>query len=86
MKFKVMSLGWTVAAIWGAIVFLVALANLFFSGYGAAFLGLVDSIYPGYAVGKWGFGGVLVGTAYAFVDGLVIGIVFAWLYNKFSKS
>lgn len=86
MKFQVMRFGAAIAILWGLIVFLIALANLIFPGYGVAFLNMVDSIYPGYVVGRWAFGGVLVGTAYAALDGFIGGIVFAWLYNKLSKS
>ena len=86
MKFKVFSFGMTLAVVWAAIVFLVGLANLIWSNYGIAFLKLIDSIYPGYQLGKWGFGGVIVGTLYAAIDALVIGIVFAWLYNFLTKK
>jgi len=34
---------------------------------------------------NWVFVGVLVATLYATVDGLIIGIVFAWLYNQLTK-
>jgi hypothetical protein len=47
---------------------------------------MIDSIYPGYQYGSWGFGGVIVGTLYAAVDGFVMGIIFAWLYNLFAKE
>ena len=29
-----------------------------------------------------GFGSVIVGTLYALVDGLIVGAIFAWLYNR----
>ena len=45
----------------------------------------LDSIYPGYHFGQWGFGGILVATLYAAVDGFVVGVVFAWLYNLLGK-
>jgi len=86
MKFNVIQLGLTLAIIWAVIVLLVGITNLIFPGYGVAFLQIVDSIYPGYHFGKLGFGGVIVATLYATLDGFILGIVFAWLYNLFGKS
>ena len=43
-------------------------------------LELMATLYPGYEVG--GFGTVVVGTIYGFVDGTICGFVFAWLYNR----
>jgi len=85
MKFKVTQVGFTVAIVWALLVFLVGLTNLIFPGYGVAFLKIIDSIYPGYHFGKWGFGGVIVSTLYAALDGLVVGVVFAWVYNLLGK-
>jgi len=86
MKLDTLRFGFTVCVVWGAIVFLVAVGNMVIAGYGEAFLKLIDSIYPGYHLGKWGFGGVMVGTLYAALDGFIIGVVFAWLYNRFTKK
>ena len=86
MKLAVLRLGFTLCIIWGAIVFLVAVGNMVIAGYGEAFLEVIDSIYPGYHAGEWGFGGVIVATLYAALDGFIIGVVFAWLYNLFSKQ
>ena len=86
MKLDTLRFGFTVCVVWGGIVFLVAVGNMVITGYGEAFLKLIDSIYPGYHLGKWGFGGVIVGTLYAALDGFIIGVVFAWLYNRFTKK
>jgi len=86
MKLDTLRLGFTVCVVWGAIVFLVAVGNMVIAGYGDAFLKLIDSIYPGYHMGVWGFGGVIVATLYAALDGFIMGVVFAWLYNRFTKK
>lgn len=86
MKLGVARLGFTACIVWGGIVFLVALANMFLTGYGEVFLKVIDSIYPGYHIGQWGFGGVIVATLYAALDGFVVGIIFAWLYNLIGKN
>lgn len=85
MKLSVLRLGLTLAIIWALISLLCGVANLIWPYYGVSFLNFLDSIYPGYTFGKWGFGGILVATLYAAVDGFVMGVVFAWLYNLLGK-
>ena len=79
MRFSVKALAITLAVLWGGAVFLVALANRTFPGYGEAFLQMMASIYPGYHAG--GMMNGLVGTAYAALDGAVCGALLAWIYN-----
>ncbi len=79
MRFNVKALAIALGCTWGAGVFLTGVAHLIWPGYGGAFLELAASIYPGYHVG--GPGSVLVGTAYAVLDGAAAGAVVAWLYN-----
>jgi len=86
MKFDVIRFGCAVSALWGLAVLAVGVANLLFPGYGSAFLKAIDSLYPGYTFGKWGFGGVVVATLYAVIDGWVGGVLFAWFYNCFTKK
>jgi hypothetical protein len=85
MKLNVIQLGLTLAILWALLVLLMGVTNLIFPAYGVAFLQIVDSIYPGYHLGKWGFGGVIVATVYAVIDGFVVGVVIAWLYNLLGK-
>ena len=42
-------------------------------------LEIIKSIYPGYSVSILG---AFIGLVYAFVDGIICGFIFAWLYNK----
>lgn len=86
MKLDVIRLGCTVSAVWGASVFFTGLANLLWPAYAVGFLKVIDSIYPGYHFGQWGMGGVLVATLYAAVDGWIVGAIFSWLYNLFTKK
>ena len=62
----------------------MAVANLVWPGYATSFLDLMASVYPGYETG--GAGGIVVGTAYAVVDGLLGGLVFAWAYNRIGRA
>ncbi len=73
------------AIVVGGSFFLVGLLNLIFPAYGVAFLELGASVYPGYR-GPAGFGGLIVVTLYAVVDGAVCGAIVAWLYNFFAKG
>jgi hypothetical protein len=80
MTLAIRSLAITCAVIWGGLVLLVAVANLLWPPYGASFLELLASIYPGYTADST-FGGMLNVTLYALIDGAIGGLVFGWLYN-----
>ena len=83
MRLSLKSLTITVSVLWGISFFLVSVANLIWPPYGAAFLNIISSLYPGYeSIGT--FGSVIVGTLYALPDGAIGGAVFAWLYNIFA--
>ena len=43
----------------------------------------LGSIYPLYSVSP---GGSLLGLLYGFIDGLILGALFAWLYNLFEGN
>lgn len=83
MRLDVKAAANAVGILWGAVVFLVGIGNLIFSGYGGAFLEMVASIYPGYHATA-SFGQVIVGTLYALVDGAIAGLIVSWLYNVFA--
>ncbi|HEX5133337.1 MAG TPA: hypothetical protein VFX92_12745 [Candidatus Krumholzibacteria bacterium] len=81
MKTNVSALALAAGLLWGAAIFMLALANLVWPGYGRAFLDVVGSVYPGYHPGT-GFGSVISGTLYALLDGAVAGAIIGWLYNR----
>jgi len=80
MRLDVKAMGTAAGLLWGSTVFIMGLAHIVWPQYGVAFLDTVSSIYPGYDVG--GFGSVIVGTLYGLADGLIGGVILAWLYNK----
>jgi hypothetical protein len=82
MRLNVKGLAVALALAWGGGVFLAGAAHEVWPGYGVTFLQFAASIYPGYHVG--GFGGVIIGTLYALLDGAVSGALVAWLYNAAS--
>jgi len=83
MKLNPAALAMTAGLMCGAAMLLVGLANLAWPGYGGAFLSLMASLYPGYhATAR--VGDLVAGTLYALVDGAVCGLIFGWLYNRFT--
>jgi hypothetical protein len=84
MRLSVKALTYTAAILWGFCFLFVGAANLIWPPYGAAFLDLMSSVYPGYRPAA-GIGNVIVGTLYATLDGAVGGALFAWIYNCFAK-
>jgi membrane associated rhomboid family serine protease len=65
-------------------LFVTALLNLAFPSYAGEFLELAGSIYPGYD-GPAGIGSAIVVALYAAVDGVIMGGLLAWLYNRFAS-
>lgn len=84
MKLSIKGVALAFGIVWGGAILLVAIGNLLWPPYGAAFLQWSASIYPGYTPGT-GAGAVVIGTLYGFVDGLIGGAIFAWIYNLLAK-
>jgi hypothetical protein len=84
MKLNLIAITLAGGLFWGGAILIVASANLFWPGYGRAFLDLAASIYPGYHAGS-GAGSVITGALYGLVDGAIAGAVFGWLYNLLAR-
>ena len=86
MKFNVKAFALTCGLYFGIGMFLVTWWLIILEGAtgAATFIGRV---YPGYCIS---IAGSFIGLAYGFVDGLIGGAIFAWLYNlissRFNKS
>ena len=85
MKINVKALAVASAILWGVAMLGTGLANLIWANYGQQFLQTMASVYPGYHATR-SIAEVVVGTLYGFVDGLIGGAVFAWLYNQFARA
>jgi hypothetical protein len=85
MRFNIFALSLAVGIFWSVAIFIVALANMIWPGYGNAFLDLLASIYPGYQHNP-GIGSIVTATLYGLVDGLIGGAIFAWLYNLLASK
>ena len=78
MKLNVKALALTSGIMWGLTVF-VATLWLIVGGYSGHFIRLLDHFYFGY---RFSVLGAFIGLVWGFVDGLICGAVFGWLYNK----
>ena len=82
MKFNIKSFGLTCGIIWGLTIFISTIWILI-SGVGGKTLGKLSKFYFGFSI-SWG--GAFIGLIWGFVDGLIVGAIFAWLYNKLSAE
>ncbi len=82
MKLNVRAFALACGLIWGVGLFLVTWWIIAFGDApeGPTWLGL---IYRGYTVTALGS---VIGLAWAFVDGLIGGVIFAWLYNLIARK
>ena len=83
MKLSLRAMTLAGALLWGGGILLVGLINQASPGYGLGFLQMLSSVYPGFHAFHT-FQGILVGTLDGVVDGAIAGLLFAWLYNKFT--
>ena len=77
MKLSVRSFAFTCAIILGVGIFLLTWWLIILYGSSGDTI-VLSTFYPGYKVSALGS---LIGLGYGIVDGLIIGAVFAWLYN-----
>lgn len=78
MKLNVKAFAMTAALVWGIGLFALTWWIILFDGVtGEATL--IGRLYRGYTISPIGS---VIGLAYGFLDALVGGAVFAWLYNR----
>jgi len=78
MRLNVKAMALTAAILWGLGLFAITWW-LIILGHGDVKI-FFNRVYPGYQVTPLGS---LIGLVWAFVDGLVCGAIFAWVYNVF---
>jgi hypothetical protein len=78
MKLSIKALSLTSGILWGLTI-LIATYWVVIGNSGGETLGKLHKFYFGYSV-TW-LGGI-IGLIWGFVDGLICGAIFAWLYNK----
>ncbi len=82
MRLDVRAFALTCGIVWGMAVFLATLWLLAL-GFPGGLIRQLDHFYLGY---DFSLAGAFIGLAWGFVDGLVCGAVFAWLYNRLAKA
>ena len=82
MTLGVISFGLALGVTSAIAVFVLGLAAWLF-GWGVDVAIALSSLYIGYGPS---FVGSIAGAVWAFVDGLILGILVAWLYNRFLLS
>jgi hypothetical protein len=81
MKLNVKAFALSAGILWGAVVCVFTLAELW---RGAGYhLSLLGSIYRGYQVS---YLGSVIGLVYGFVTATILGALLAWLYNKLGQE
>jgi hypothetical protein len=80
MKLDTKAMAISTGALWGGAVLATALINVAKPTYGKEFLRMVESIYPGYRATR-GPKHIVIGAAYAFLDGAMFGAAVSAIYN-----
>lgn len=79
MKLNIKAMALTVGILWGLALFVLTWWIIIFDGPSTEGT-FISSIYRGYTITALGS---LIGLAWALVDGLICGAIFAWVYNLF---
>lgn len=82
MKLSVKAFALACGIMWGLGLFALTLLAVYANGYGADFLKICE-MYPWYEIS---LAGAFIGLVWGFIDGLIGGAVFAWLYNLLAKK
>ena len=80
MRLNVKSFALTTGLVWGIGLFLLTWWIIAFDGITGEPT-LIGRLYRGYNISPIGS---VLGLIWAFFDGLIIGAIFAWLYNQIS--
>lgn len=77
MRLNIRAFGFTCALVWGLGLFVLTWWVIAFDG-ATGEATLLGRIYRGYNISPTGS---VIGLVWAFADGFIGGVVFAWLYN-----
>lgn len=84
MKLNVRAFGLAIGILWGAAMLVMAIAVMLLPGqWGEAVVSLLSNLYVGYEPSVFG---AFIGGAWGFADGLIGGVILAWLYNKLAGN
>jgi hypothetical protein len=82
MRFNIKAFALTCGIIWGLGLFLLTWWIIAFEG-ATGDVTLIGRVYRGYTISPIGS---FIGFIWAFIDGLIAGALFAWLYNFIAAS
>ncbi len=82
MKLNVKAYALTCGILWGLAV-LLGTWWLLIRGADGEIITKLSAFYIGYS---YSWGGAVIGLLWGFVDGLIVGAIFAWVYNKLAKA
>ncbi len=82
MRLNVRASALSLGIIWGLLIFLFTWW-LYFRQISVGQPTLFGKIYPYFTITPLGS---LLGLMYGFINGLIVGGAFAWLYNRFNKE
>ncbi len=83
MRINVKNFALTLAFVWAFMVLTATWMIMYYEGGATYEPTLLGKIYWGYNVS---FVGSLIGAAWSFFDFLIVGTLFAWLYNLLNKK
>jgi hypothetical protein len=81
MKLRSRALGLALGVFGGSVLFLLSIASIVLGGKGEV-VGFFANVVPGY---RNTFLGAAFGLVCGFIEGFVLGVIIAWLYNRFHK-
>ncbi|MDE2181460.1 MAG: bacteriophage holin [Alphaproteobacteria bacterium] len=76
-----LALGVAIGVLWALYIGGMAIMAMF--GWGTPLIPLLAALYIGYAAT---IAGAVIGALWAFLDGLVAGVVIAWIYNLIARQ
>jgi hypothetical protein len=79
-KVQPVALGIAIGVLWAIYVGCLGITAIF--GWGTALVDALASLYIGYGASILG---AIIGAIWAFIDGLVAGVVVGWIYNKLAS-
>jgi len=81
MKLNPYAAALSLAAVCGSWLLIMGSIHLRNPAFGNEFLSMFSGLHPGFHMDRT-LGDLLVGIGYAMMDGAVVGLLFAWLYNR----
>ena len=85
MKLSVRAICIAMGLLGAGCMLAVGIVNLFTPGYGADFLRMMSSVYPGFHDTRT-WASIAIGTLYGFAGGVIAGLIFAWLYDWIASA